>query len=626
MGCCAEFTPLAAPLAGTDPHSHVRFVKAMVLGVDDYVAEHAYLVGRTEFLTREAIGYGTTQGLAVQVEDDGPNGPRVRVGPGAAIVPSGKAVCVPSDQCGSLAAWLATEAAATALAADPARTHITAHLILCHIACPTHPVPMPGEPCRSDSALMEDSRVTDSFALRLVTTPPPHHEQAGIARLSAWLDAIVDAMASADPAAPPLPEADWPAAARAALLILSPADGSAPAQPPLPAGITAANFDDFLRLVWQMWLIEVRPRLAARHCHHPNPGFQDAPTQDDECVLLASLSIPVLHDGGADPATGWTVGGPAADVGVDQSSRPLIAPLHLVQSLLGLIAEGGAGGSGPGAPGERGERGEIGPEGPAGPIGPEGPAGPEGPQGPAGPEGPQGPPGTGGGAATPGPAGPQGPAGPAGADGAIGPAGPEGPIGPQGPAGPEGPIGPQGPAGPEGPRGETGAAGADGAPGPAGTDGAPGPAGAQGPAGPTGAAGPRGETGAQGPQGPQGAQGPQGVPGQPASPEYRHRLVIVVDGDPGNFTLTDAEDVLISIRREALAVNLPRAANAGPGRCYTFRSASRGSIRLRAANGEGITGRLPGQSDLTLDITSGQGLTFISDGRSNWFAISDLDQ
>src|SRR6185436_13952826 len=98
MGCCNEpATPLA--IATPDPSEHVNYAKGMVLGVDDFTQEYAYLNGRVQWLAREAIGYGTLSGLRVFVESDGDEGPRVHVNAGTALVPSGKLVCVPADQC-----------------------------------------------------------------------------------------------------------------------------------------------------------------------------------------------------------------------------------------------------------------------------------------------------------------------------------------------------------------------------------------------------------------------------------------------------------------------------------------------------------------------------------------------
>ena len=165
------------------------------------------------------------------------------------------------------------------------------------------------------------------------------------------------------------------------------------------------DYDAFLRLAYRIWITEYRPKVMARRCADPAGTAAD-------CVLLAALDVPVLHIGD-DPAKGWQVDGAAADVAIDESRRPLIASLQLVQTALGIMTEQ--------------ELGWLSP--PPGPMGPEGPAGPQGPTGATGPTGP------------------------AGATGATGPAGPAGQAGPQGPQGDPGPQGVPGPAGPQGPQG-----------------------------------------------------------------------------------------------------------------------------------------------------------------------------
>ena len=78
MGCCNE---LATPLetAVFDATQHVNFAKGMVLGVDDFRQEFAYLSGRDQWLARDAIGYGTASGLRVHFESDSAEGPRLHV-------------------------------------------------------------------------------------------------------------------------------------------------------------------------------------------------------------------------------------------------------------------------------------------------------------------------------------------------------------------------------------------------------------------------------------------------------------------------------------------------------------------------------------------------------------------
>ena len=56
MGCCNATTATVPAIGAPDPGQHVNFVKGMVLGVADYVQEHAYLIGRSEWMVRDLIG------------------------------------------------------------------------------------------------------------------------------------------------------------------------------------------------------------------------------------------------------------------------------------------------------------------------------------------------------------------------------------------------------------------------------------------------------------------------------------------------------------------------------------------------------------------------------------------
>ena len=80
-------TPSSGPNAGVPNHSkHVNFTLGMILGVDDFVQEFAYLSGRDQWLARDLLGYGTVSGLGVSLDTDA-RGPRVSVSPGAALSP-----------------------------------------------------------------------------------------------------------------------------------------------------------------------------------------------------------------------------------------------------------------------------------------------------------------------------------------------------------------------------------------------------------------------------------------------------------------------------------------------------------------------------------------------------------
>ena len=181
MGCCNE--PVST-LTGTppDPSQHVNYVRGMVLGVDDFTQEFAYLNGRDRWLARDALGYGTLAGLRVFAEEDGTDGWRLHVTAGSALVPSGQLVCVAADQCCVINRWLARPENAALVnrllnpgsppisppvLSPPAVTSglVILHLVLCYADCQTRSVPIPGEPCRSEDELMAPSRVADDFCL-----------------------------------------------------------------------------------------------------------------------------------------------------------------------------------------------------------------------------------------------------------------------------------------------------------------------------------------------------------------------------------------------------------------------------------------------------------------------------
>src|SRR3954467_13806188 len=105
MSCFAAQTA-PTTTAEPDPTKHVNYTQGMVLGVDDFTQEFAYLSGRDQWMTRDFIGYGTVRGLNLRIEMD-VQGPRVAVAPGVAADPRGRLICVPLAQCCYLNKWLA---------------------------------------------------------------------------------------------------------------------------------------------------------------------------------------------------------------------------------------------------------------------------------------------------------------------------------------------------------------------------------------------------------------------------------------------------------------------------------------------------------------------------------------
>jgi hypothetical protein len=361
MGCCNEPVSVLAP-AALDPTQHVNFTKGMVLGVDDFAQEFAYLAGRDHWLVRDALGYGTVSGLRVFAETGGAEGPRLHVSAGSAFVPSGKHVCVAADQCAVINRWLAkADNAATVyrllnpvspplspplsppivLSPPPvASGAISLYLTLCWADCTTRPVPIPGEPCRSEDQLMADSRVADDFRLELRAAAPVQVEEDALRDFVRWLRRNVQVVDTSPP--PAGDDAAWLDALRpAAQPWLDAAAASPPVSPPAsfatlgdylfdlsPPGLTVARerLCDFLRVAFRFWVTELRPLWMARRCHR-------VAYPDQDCVLLARVELEVVWAGGS-PTGAWQVGGSPVSVAIDEITRPFLAHQRLLQEWL----------------------------------------------------------------------------------------------------------------------------------------------------------------------------------------------------------------------------------------------------------------------------------------------------
>ncbi len=429
-----------------DPSRHVNYTLGMVLGVDDFRQEHAYLSGRIRWLARDLIGYGTECGLRVSIEPDA-SGPRVVVSSGVAITPRGQKVVVSPAQCASLNDWLSSHPElTTGLPGSPLQDSLTLRVVLCYRECPTDPLPIPGEPCRGEDEAMAPSRLTDDFRLELRADAPDQAEEDMIRDFAAWVE---QAEYTEDPTAgattqemeqyirlfaasmgKPLP--DVPSSP-----LSSPLD-SPLGSPLAPLLVFQSDACHYLRTAFRIWTTDLRPLW-------PGDGQGCASgTVREGCLLLAELRVPIVF---VPEQNSWKVDD-VLPVLVDEERRPYLIPLRMLQERSLCARAGSAGEPGQkGPPGNKGPQGDKGLAGDPGPPGDPGPQGPPGPSGDAGPPGPIGPPGPAGQPGAPGPAGVQGPAG---AAGAPGPSGPQGPIGDPGPQGPQGDPGPQGLAGQDG--------------------------------------------------------------------------------------------------------------------------------------------------------------------------------
>ena len=321
MGCCSPFNAVPGSTVA-DLSRHVNYTNGMILGADDYTQEFVYHAARDQWITREALGYGTLCGLAVDVEADGDKGPRIRVSPGSAAAPSGQLICVGREQCGSLNPWLADPDIADQvreLAAGltpPNAIDLKLYLTLCYTSCPVAPVPIPGEPCRSADELMRPSRIADDYTLNFSFTPPPMAELEALALLDGFIAAIADDTDSGGGTdAATLAQLT----ARAKLQLRLALGANDPVSDPADLAPIRVNPDlqpALLLAIRQLWVTRLRPLVAAQPCGTTGVAAND-------CVLLAVLTVPVVNNGRV-----WEVkrGATRDDVlvGIDESRRPLL--------------------------------------------------------------------------------------------------------------------------------------------------------------------------------------------------------------------------------------------------------------------------------------------------------------
>lgn len=333
-------TTFAAPAStleakAPDPSRHVHYALGMVLGVDDFNQEFAYLSGRDRWLARDAIGYGTLNGLAVSIDVDA-KGPRLMVTSGSALTPRGQLVCVRPAQCAYLNDWL------SAHGSEVSGSTIDLYLTLCYRDCPVDLVPIPGSPCRSEDELMAPSRLADDFALELRTAPPDQREEDLLRELVAGLRTL-----TIGGGGPYLSIADFSKTLRGVVTtsIVSPL--ASPLTSPLAAdeevhldfsAFIGTSLDpslsaEYWRAAFTVWATEIRPKVHALcGCGGGCCGGKTEGPKADECLLLARISVPVIESAGK-----WVVDD-TGTVTVDESRRPMLVHLRMLQELIATTA------------------------------------------------------------------------------------------------------------------------------------------------------------------------------------------------------------------------------------------------------------------------------------------------
>ena len=319
----SSFEPRAAGSILTQPDQtkHVNYSLGMVLGVDDFTQEFAYVSGRDQWMARDLLGYGTACGLRVTIEQETTGGPQVVVTPGAAVSPRGQLVRVKPTQCADLNEWLKLDKNKSTLdAIAGSHSLLRLYVVLCYRECKTDQVPIPGEPCRSEEESMAASRVSDDFSLELRFDAPDQREEDALRDFVAWLEQmeITDAVNAS------VPKEQFEAAIRGgAHLLASPPPSSPPdymfGSPPTTLRIRTADACEYLRAAFRIWITELRPLWLGQG------QTSSGSLPKEECVLLAELGVPILKVGAQ-----WAVDD-NNDVAVDEERRPFLLHLRMLQ-------------------------------------------------------------------------------------------------------------------------------------------------------------------------------------------------------------------------------------------------------------------------------------------------------
>lgn len=331
-------TATAAPVV--DPTKHVNYSYGMVLGVDDFTQEFAYHSNRDRWAARDIEGYGTLAGLRVTVEEKGAGGLEVVVTAGTALTPRGQLIRVPVAQCAEINRWLAVaknRAAAVELVGQPPSAPLRVYVVLCYRDCPTDSVPVPGEPCRSEEESLAPSRLKDGFLLELRLEAPRQTEEDAVRDFVRWL--VEHTEFTDEPGAFTELEDFLSRLREAAVEVSSPPD-SPPAPPPADfmldsppdvMRVECGRRGEYLRAAFRLWTTELRPRWRPAHFDEPcccagaKHAGADKDRGDDDCLLLAELSVPLTAGFQVDAAAG---------VGLIEDRRPYLLHQRMLQEWL----------------------------------------------------------------------------------------------------------------------------------------------------------------------------------------------------------------------------------------------------------------------------------------------------
>src|SRR5437588_94530 len=163
---CTPCQTASPNLMKLDPLKRVNYTFGLVLGVEEFLQSDTYFLAKHHVENRLLHGYGTVCGLDVIAQTT----PQleVQVTPGWAFNPKGQEIRVSQLMCLQVNDWVNSNLAALkALFSGPAPSTLNLCVVLCYRECKTDVVPIPGEPCRTQSSSMAPSRIADSFELML---------------------------------------------------------------------------------------------------------------------------------------------------------------------------------------------------------------------------------------------------------------------------------------------------------------------------------------------------------------------------------------------------------------------------------------------------------------------------
>lgn len=311
-----------------DPLKRVNYTFGLVLGVAEFQQSDTYFLAKHHLENRLLHGYGTVCGLDVTQQTT----PQleVQVTPGWAINPKGQEIYVPQLMCVQVNDWLtANQSALQAFfAGGKAPASLGLCVALCHRECKTDVVPIPGEPCQTQSSGMAPSRIADSFELMLCLDPDlsppagsPPSSSSGLCEFSpnmvenSAIGAFAALLSEIQPAAngPFVTQAQVEQLVRDLVQsVASPPLAATPAGPPYY--VAQSDAEAFRRAALRTWVTEVLPFLA------PGQGVSPCCPPPERCVLLAELTVSLNANWGA------------TALKIDDSRRPVLMSTLLLQS------------------------------------------------------------------------------------------------------------------------------------------------------------------------------------------------------------------------------------------------------------------------------------------------------